>query len=279
METTARTFPKLKKIYNKFFRFKFLDIAINKFMDAYVGFLARRNDFCFPTKFNWDMKLEMLTKKYERETTILFNKIIKPGMVIIDIGAHIGYYTTLFAKLVGADGQVFAFEADLDNFRFLEKNTKNYKNINLHNIAIADKNSLIDFYKVNKSTGCHSIIKTNNAVKTSVQATTLDNFLAEKNINRVDLIKIDIEGAEPLAFKGMEKLFNKNQNLSIIMEFSPNSFKSSPQDPANFLKNIKQYGFSVYEIMPSGQTSPLPLINLNNLKLSQAGSINLLLKK
>lgn len=279
MEKTARTFPKLKKIYNKFFRFKLLDVLINMLMNAYASFLAKNNNFYFPTKFNWDMKLEMLTKKYERETTILFNKIIKPGMVIIDIGAHIGYYTTLFSKLTGADGKIYAFEADIDNFKLLKKNINKYKNINIYNIAIADKNGRIDFYKVKNSTGCHSIIKANNAVKTSVQATTLDNFMVENNINQIDIIKIDIEGAEPLAFQGMKKLFNKNKNLSIVMEFSPDSFNENQPDPAEFLNNLNKQGFKIFQIIKNGKTLPFSGKNIAELKLNKEGSINLLLKK
>ena len=96
---------------------------IKRLIELIVNFYAKLNNFSFPNKFTWKWKLEMLFHNYEKETTELFKKIIKPGMTVIDIGAHIGYFTRLFSKLVGEKGKVFAFEADPINFSFLKRNT------------------------------------------------------------------------------------------------------------------------------------------------------------
>jgi len=279
METTARTFPRLKKIYKKIFRSKILNSYIHKILNVFVDAWAKMINFQFPKKYNWDWKLEMLSGKYERDTVNIFKKIIKPGMTVIDIGAHVGYYTLKFSKLTGENGRVYAFEADLDNFKLLEKNTKIYKNISLNNVAIADQEGNIDFYKVNDSTGCHSIIPADDSNKISVKATTLDNFIKKHSLEHVDIIKIDIEGGEPLAFIGMQKLFTNSHSLSIVMEFSPTSLKSANINPAEFLQGIKKNGFNIFQILKNGRTKELSINNMHKLDFYQTGYANLLLKK
>jgi FkbM family methyltransferase len=270
---------KTRKIYKKFLQNKFLDKFMHGTMDTMVDILAKLKSFHFPQKFNWDWKLEMLTRKYEKNTTDLFKKIVHPGMTVIDIGAHIGYYTTLFAKLTDKKGRVYAFEADSDNFIFLQKNTKKYHNVVLVNTAISNQNGAIAFFKVNNSTGCHSIIPSNNSEKIIVNSTTLDEFIKKNNIKKIDVIKIDIEGGEPFAFQGMKTLFSQAKNLSIIMEFAPSALKKADINPIKFLQQLEDDGFEISQIFPNTHTETLRLKNIENLNWYHTGCTNLLLKK
>jgi len=279
MGQTIEIFPKAKKIYKKFFRTNFLDEILRRVLNLSADFLSFARRFYFPKKFPWDWKLEMLLGKYEQDTTAIFKKLIKPGMNVIDIGAHIGYYTTLFSKLAGTKGKIFAFEADEDNFRLLNKNTDRRRNIILINKAVSDKTGLISFYKIQNSTGCHSIIAHDNAEKITVPAIALDDYLEQNNIKKIDAIKIDIEGGEPFAFLGMRKLFSQTKNLSIVTEFSPHALRTAGVDPSEFLREIKNYGFEIFQILPGAETKILSLENMESLDWYRTGYANLLLKK
>lgn len=239
--------------------------------------MAKYQDFHFPEKYTWRWKLDMLFNLYERDTTVLFKKIIKPGMIVMDIGAHIGYYTRLFSKLVGPKGMVYAFEADSNNYKLLQENTSGRKNIRLYNKAITNKVGFIDFYKINGSTGCHSVIASENSEKITVLATTLDGFIRKNNIDRIDIIKIDIEGGETLAFAGMKELFSGEHNFSMVSEWNPAALESAGVFPLGFIRHMQENGFKVLQILPCGNVK---LFNgIQSLKFYPTGYVNFLFKK
>ena len=272
--------PSAKKIYKKLFQSKRLDQLINAALNFLAGILACAKGMKFPAKFNWEWKLEMLLNRYEKTTTVFFRETIKPGMNVVDIGAHIGYYTILFSKLTGPTGQVYAFEADKDNFALLAENTKKRRNIILINKALADKNGEIEFYKINQSTGCHSIVLPQSSyTKISVPSITLDSFAQSNRLKNIDVIKIDIEGGEPFAFQGMETLFRENKNLIIVSEFSPQSLSKINIRPVEFLKKIRGYGFEISQISETGGLKKLDIENLENLDFYKTGYTNLVYSK
>ena len=281
MGQTTTIFPQAKKIYRTIFHSPTIDRFVQTILNSSTSFAATILGWSFPKKFNWDWKLEMLLHRYERETVMLFQKMIKPGMCIVDIGAHIGYYTVLFSKMVGPNGRVIAFEADPDNFALLQKNTRTLSNVVLVNKAVTDQNGSIDFYKINNSTGCHSIIApTLASTKTTVPAVTLDAFLENGAYPNIDTIKIDIEGGEPSAFRGMKKLFAASHPLQIVSEFNPAALTAAKVAPLDFLKSVQESGFVIYPITDSTEPAvPLTLEKPPSLSFYQTGYANLLLKK
>src|SRR5258708_4586206 len=104
--------------------------------------------------------LELATREiYEPMETRLFKKEIKPGQTVLDIGANIGYYTLIAAKLVGPSGKVYAFEPDPTNFKILKKNVERngHSNVVLVNQAVADKNKKVRLYLNPANKGDHRI--------------------------------------------------------------------------------------------------------------------------
>lgn len=89
------------------------------------------------------------TGLWERETTLFFMKFIKQGMCVVDIGAHIGYYTILFSSLVGKEGKVYAFEPEIKNYNILLHNLRinNAVNVIPENLAIYDRETYGFIYK------------------------------------------------------------------------------------------------------------------------------------
>lgn len=189
---------------------------------------------------------------FEEFETDLCKLCIRPGMTVIDIGANIGYYTLLFAKLVGARGKVIGFEPVLDNFEFLQKNIElnNYSWVDLHRLALADKASEMDMYVGEISQTTSSFIKENILYESSinrvaVQSVALDEFLQERNIEKVDFIKLDVQGYEEAVVRGARNLLT-SQNLSILMEFWPHGLQKAGTDIDRFLQMLEEFNFNFY---------------------------------
>lgn len=164
---------------------------------------------------------------YEPLETKLVKNEIKNGDTVVDIGAFIGYYTLIFAKLVGDKGKVFAFEPDLNSFNLLEKNItlNKYKNVVLEQKAVSNKNEK----------------------KLEIENICLDEYFKTYG-EKIDFIKIDIEGAEKLALDGMSLLLHRNTNIKLMIEFHPTELKKFSIEPAEYLKSINDYGFKIYRI-------------------------------
>lgn len=254
-------FQKLKDLYKKYFLKLPITPVIYFFLEGVVTLESRLKRFALPSVYLRAWKLDMLRGRYEKSTTELFKKIIKPGMIIIDIGAHIGYFTRLFSYLTKSSGHVYAFEADPSNFALLKKNTLHSKNINIYQFAISDYEGNIDFFHSELKTGCHSTIPSSmRHTKLSVAATTLDEIVKKENINHVDIIKMDIEGGEVAALRGMLNTLATNTEMQLITEFNPECFVEANIKPLDFLQQLTESGFFIYAIRPSGQ---LDLINTN----------------
>ncbi len=110
-------FNKLEKFYQSFFHCRWLRQNLKVVLESIVNFVALLEGFNFPKNYIRQQKIVMLFNLYEKETATIFKKIVKSGMTVVDAGAHIGYYTRLFSKLVGPTGKVYAFEADPENYQ------------------------------------------------------------------------------------------------------------------------------------------------------------------
>lgn len=259
-------FKELREWYKKYVNVPIISRFLKLFLRTTTDVLARVKKFSFPEKYDWDWKLEMLLGKYEASTTKLFKKNVKPGMVIIDIGAHVGYFTKLFSKLAGKNGKIYAFEADSENFSLLKENASSLKNAQIFNKIISDKTGFMPLFKINNCSGGHSIIENPGTYKTAdIPSITIDDFAAEKNIGSVDVIKMDIEGAEPLAFSGMGKTIEKSKNLKILMEFNPKALESGNVIPMEFLEECSR-NFVFFQIADNGDLEKLDIKNVGTIR-------------
>jgi len=174
----------------------------------------------------------------------IVRSIVKEGMVAVDVGANIGYYTLQLAKLVGPSGKVYAFEPDDGNYSLLIKNIKanNYKNIVPIQKAVSDKTGKAKLFFCEEHRGDHRIFDSGDGRKViGIETVALDDFFSEKD--RIDMIKLDIQGSEYLAFSGMEKLVRHQKDLTIISEFSPDMLAKCGVSPEEFIKKISDLGF------------------------------------
>jgi len=245
----------LRKFYRAHIHAPWLDRAIYACLDAVINTYSWFRGYHFPSNYIRRWKLNMLHQLYEPETVLVCQKIIKPGMVVIDIGAHIGYFTRIFSRLVGRNGKVYAFEADPENFSLLKKNTKHLRNVEIYQLAVSDRQGTIDFYHYDEKAGCHSTLPNvpldYKKRKISVAANTLDAVLAEAGSPRVDVVKMDIEGGESAALRGMDKLLAAKEPLALLLEFAPAWIEASGVPALNFLQELTKHGFILSAILES----------------------------
>lgn len=191
-----------------------------------------------------------ISEFHEPFETELVKKEIKSGYVVLNIGANIGYYTLIFAKLVGKEGKVFAFEPDPDNFALLKKNVEinGYLNVTLVQKAISNKTGKIRLYLSERSKGDHRICNLHDGRKSiEIEAIQLDDYF--KNYNgRIDFIKMDIQGAEGAAIQGMPLLLQKIKRTKMITEFWPSGLKKFGTEPEEFLKLLLKHDFKIYHL-------------------------------
>lgn len=187
---------------------------------------------------------------YEKE---IFKKLIRVGDIVLDVGAHIGYHTLTMARLVGDKGKVIAFEPDPINFAILEKNiaANKYSNITAIKKGIAEstKNSNRDFYfPLNNNSG--SLIEDKKYPRGSsikIDTVSLDDFINNYLGDRVDFIKVDVDGGEHFVIQGMHSTLKKD-SLVVLMEYNTDVIKKSGYDPEQDFALLQSNGFKIYSL-------------------------------
>jgi FkbM family methyltransferase len=151
-------------------------------------------------------------------TRIVKKEYLQPskGEVVIDAGAHYGFYTLNASRLVGADGMILSFEPHPKNYRRLLKNlsSNGIRNVKPFNKALGERDGLVKLYISSHSERHSTSVALNPSTRYNgnyifVESARLDTIVSELGIRRVDLVKIDVEGAELSILKGAEKTINK----------------------------------------------------------------------
>ena len=195
---------------------------------------------------------------YGELDTLTVERLIKPGDMVVDVGAAIGYFTLIFARSVGKDGMVFAFEPKKDRFEILFKNIKanNYSNVKIEKKAIMEKNKKVDFFaRDNGIAGLRYIDNTrtiqnssNNEHKIPEEVITveLDDYLRKLGvIDNISFMKTDVDGPELLVLQGSRTLL-KNKNLKIIMEWDKALSKECGCEPSDMIDLLVNNDFRMF---------------------------------
>lgn len=188
--------------------------------------------------------------EFEPWETELVKGEIRLGDTVLDVGANIGYYTLIFARLVGPRGRVYAFEPDPVNFALLRHNValNGYRNVVLVNKAVSDKVAKGSLYLSESNPGDHRIYDSADGRSSkSIAMTTLDSYFHGQG-QRINFIKFDIQGAEPMALRGMTKLLECNERLKMVVEFWPYGLAKNGASAAELLAFLSKSGFHLYEI-------------------------------
>jgi len=179
-----------------------------------------------------------------------FRNTLRPGMVVVDVGANVGVYTLIAARLVGYAGRVICFEPTPRTFAILKDNIQingllETGRVRLHAVAITDRIGTARFAVHAANSGHNTLFpESSDASLIDVETTTLDAALAD--VPRIDVIKIDAEGAEPLIWAGMAATLARNPGVRIFVEFAPALLRRGGQDPAGFLAQIEAENFKIH---------------------------------
>ena len=187
---------------------------------------------------------------FELLETELVEREIRRGDVVLDVGANIGYYTLLFARLVGDEGRVYAFEPDPRNFALLKKNVRinGYRNIVLVNKAVSDRTGPLKLYLCADNKGDHRIYETEDArASIPIEATTADDYFRDDPV-RVNFIKMDIQGSEAGALRGMAATLERSRSVQMVTEFWPVGLRRFGVAAEDYLRHIEGLGFEIFEI-------------------------------
>jgi FkbM family methyltransferase len=185
---------------------------------------------------------------YEPELAYL-ERILSPGKVFIDVGANFGVYTLIASKLVGESGRVFAFEPTAQSFAILRQNIalNQFSNVRAFQAALAQTRGKTWLYHgfdpVGNSLGMDPL---GGGKGEEVQIEALDSLLEEHGIDRVDAIKIDVEGAEELVLRGAIRTLITHSPV-VIFECNPGCAARlglSPYGARDLLKSLN-YEFVV----------------------------------
>ena len=212
---------------------------------------------------------------YEEGSQKLFESILRPGMTVLDLGANFGFYT-LRALRKGC--RVVSYEPTPQTCALLRQNinANGFANCGRSIVveaAVSDMCGITEFYENPNMCGYNSIYSMEGQHLIQVPTVTLDSQIEE--IGRVDVIKMDIEGAEYRALLGMRRLLERNPQVQILMEFAPGHMKRAGVSPEEMLDLIHELGFT-YALIDEESAQAAPV---GRQELLAADSVNLYLKR
>ena len=194
-----------------------------------------------------------LQGSYEPFFRELFEKSLRPGTVVIDGGAHIGLYSLIGSRILGDKGKVLAFEPDPHNFHALVSNvqTNHCHNVVAMPKALSSSMGRTRFYQCT-STVSSSLIKrheldVNSVNPIEVETTTLDQELRGLDLKTV-LIKLDLEGGEPLAVQGMSDAVKRASSVVVFAEVNPSALHAAGSAQEMLVHELRQLDLELFFI-------------------------------
>jgi FkbM family methyltransferase len=210
----------------------------------------------------------ILFQSFEELETNFFMKNVSSSDICFDVGANIGYFSLLFASL-SPKGEVHSFEPIKQNIKLIQKSVhlNKFKNIYVNNMALSnfDGNSLFSISSDSAFSSFKNTGRKLESKKSLVRVVKIDSYLKKKKIPRIDILKIDVEGAEKLVLEGAKTtLSNKDKKPRIILielfEQNLNSYNCTAYE---ILKYLNAFGYKGFTI----DRSESKLLRINNKSL------------
>jgi FkbM family methyltransferase len=192
---------------------------------------------------------------FEEDETFLVERLVKEGNTVLDIGANFGWYTIHMGNLVGTRGKVHSFEPTytVDELKANVILNGYQSRTEINQLALSDKDGTNQLTIPSSGTVFASLRKP--ASKTDktiiVRTRTLDRYIREENIQHIDFIKIDVEGAELLVFQGGKKMLT-DFNPTILIEADLKHTKNFNYTPTELFRYFSFFGYEAYEIIGKG---------------------------
>ena len=204
---------------------------------------------------------------YEVAETRFCGDVLSPGDVAVDVGANIGLYTLLFSRLVGEHGRVHSFEPAPENARRLRVNLllNGAENVHLAEQAVYSRSGTVTLNLFGEGLGPWNTLgrptlpdpfnpgrTVSPSSSVDVPATTLDEYAAAALIDRIALLKIDVEGAEPDVLAGAARLLAEHRIGTIMFEVSLPQSETLGHDATEPFAQLEAAGYATHRIEPDG---------------------------
>lgn len=180
---------------------------------------------------------------YEQFESSVILKLVGPADTVIDLGANIGYYTILFCD-AAKNGHVYAFEPSPKTFGYLRKSilANGFKNVTLHEMAVGDRDGEAEIFINGYNKGDNRLYQSFETKGVPIRISTLDSVIPAGT--KVDLIKMDIQGFEEHALRGMQRVLRENPQIYIVAECYPKGLRRAGGSVESFFNILEDAGFS-----------------------------------
>jgi len=187
----------------------------------------------------------------------LFVGALRPGLTVIDGGAHIGVYTVLAARAVGSTGHVLAFEPDRYNFGALSWNVRRLAEgaATLSRCALAARTGAAPFHVSGGTLGSSLFARSDTTAVDTVETTTIDDALRDVDTRGGLLVKLNVEGAEGLVLDGMSKTLKRVGDVTLFAEVHQDLLRAAGTDSSEVLERLESAGFEVFWIPWCGSSA------------------------
>lgn len=203
----------------------------------------------------------------ERAEQIFYINYLREGMTVFDVGANIGELSLLFARFVGTTGKVYAFEASQSVYEKMIKVCKlaGRPQITVNHKAVADKEGIVRLYVYDENHAGWSSLA-NRPLETygidvkpthveEVRAVTIDGYCKEHKIDKIDLLKIDVEGAEYQVLLGAHQMLKKKKIRCCVFEFGATTFDMGNK-PEEIKLYLRQLGYQIQNVVNGDPVFP-----------------------
>lgn len=199
---------------------------------------------------------------WEPHVTAWLQATLRRGQVFVDVGANVGYFTLLGARLVGPEGRVVAVEAHARLFEILKRNAVIngvYGHVTLHQRAAWSEDTELEFHIRTNFAGNSSVGTIDDVglerlgdteEKVQVTAVRMDELLAD--LPRVDVMKIDVEGAEVHVFEGLRRTIGANPDMIVMFEWARAQIESVGDHPSALAELVDSFGFKL-KLLETGE--------------------------
>lgn len=205
---------------------------------------------CFPL---YKITYKAFKEKQDAFEISLMKKYIKKGDTVLDIGANIGFYAEILSGIVGTNGKVHCFEPDTTNFKHLQDRCKKLSNVSINNKAVSEKTETIKIYTSKQLNVDHRTYKPDEYdQEIEIEAIAIDEYLGSpfnsaQDDKKINFIKMDIQGFEMSAAKGMTHTL-QSPDIKMLSEFWPYGMRKAGTNVLEYFKFLRQYGFYIYLI-------------------------------
>lgn len=201
-----------------------------------------------------DVQRELYFNKYENGDIKQALELIPSSGTCLDVGANHGAYALQFARKVGRDGRVYAFEPDPYVFSRLESNCRMNgfeDRVRCYNLALTNATGPRSFYRSDRAhSGWGSLVEFSDiAVETErVEGITMDDFLSKEAIRRVNLLKVDVEAHEPELLEGARRALSEHVFDFILIEFNGIRLAERGKTLQDFLRPFTSAGYKAAKV-------------------------------